>query len=130
MFYPFQKPFFWQVTFSPAFDVIFLLLTSFTVYHAIRDCLSSELLILSIWTWMYSVTRCRSEHFFCIMLNMKLNEEYVCVSRFERGWAYLSEVKKKKEEEKKRFFFLLRCQITGWKALAATKSDFEFRQIF
>ena len=40
------------VTFSLAFAVLFLLLTSFTVCHAILDCLSStESLILSIWFW-------------------------------------------------------------------------------
>ena len=42
--------------FSLAFAVIFLLLTSFTVWHAIIDCLSStEYLILLIWFCMYSV---------------------------------------------------------------------------
>ena len=46
----------------------------------------------------------------------------VCVSRFERGWAYPSEVKKKE----RKVFFLLRCQITGQKALAAIKSSFDF----
>ena len=46
----------------------------------------------------------------------------VCVSGFERGWAYPSKVKVGKEK----FFFLLRCQITECKALAATKSGFEF----
>ena len=46
----------WLVTFSLAFAVLFLLLTSFTVWHAILDCLSStESLILSIWFCMYSV---------------------------------------------------------------------------
>ena len=39
----------WPVAFSLAFAVLFLLLTSFTVCHAILDCLSSnESLILSI----------------------------------------------------------------------------------
>ena len=39
----------WLVAFSLAFAVLFLLLTSFTVCHAILDCLSStESLILSI----------------------------------------------------------------------------------
>ena len=46
----------WLVTFSLAFVVLYLLLTSFTVCHAILDCLSStESLILSIWFCMYSV---------------------------------------------------------------------------
>ena len=46
----------WQVAFGLAFVVLFLLLTSFTVCHAILDCLSStEFLILSIWFCMYSV---------------------------------------------------------------------------
>ena len=54
----------------------------------------------------FCVTRCRSEHFFCIMLNMKWNYECVCVcvSRFEHGWAYLSEVKKKKGKKSFSFF--------------------------
>ena len=39
-----------------------------------------------------------------------------------------TQVKKKKKKKKKwkKSFFLLRCQITGWKALAATKSGFDF----
>ena len=46
----------WLVVFSLAFAVLFLLLTSFTVCHAILDCLSSiESLILLIWFCMYSV---------------------------------------------------------------------------
>ena len=46
----------WLVAFSLAFAVPFLLLTSFTVCHAILDCLSlAESLILSIWFCMYSV---------------------------------------------------------------------------
>ena len=46
----------WLVAFSLALVVIFLLLTSFIVCHAILDCLSStESLILSIWFCMHSV---------------------------------------------------------------------------
>ena len=46
----------WLVSFSLAFTVLFLLLSSFTVFHAILDCLSStESLILMIWFGMYSV---------------------------------------------------------------------------
>ena len=46
----------WFAAFSFALTVFFLLLTSFIVYQAILDCLSStESLILSIWFWMYSV---------------------------------------------------------------------------
>ena len=42
--------------FSLTLEVLFLLLTSYTVCHAIRYCLSStEFLILLIWSWMYSV---------------------------------------------------------------------------
>ena len=45
----------WFVAFSFALAVLFLLLTSFIVCHAILDCLSStESLILSIWFCMYS----------------------------------------------------------------------------
>ena len=47
----------------------------------------------------------------------------VCVSGFEHGWAYSSEVKTKRKEK---FLFLSRYQTTGWKALAATKSGFDF----
>ena len=44
------------VAFSLSFAVLFLLLTSFTVCHAILDCLSSTVfLILLIWFCMYSV---------------------------------------------------------------------------
>ena len=46
----------WLVSFSLAFAVLFLLLTLFTVCHAILNCLSStESLILSIGFCMYSV---------------------------------------------------------------------------
>ena len=46
----------WFVAFSLALAVLFLLLTSFILCHAILDCLSStESLILSIWFCMYSV---------------------------------------------------------------------------
>ena len=46
----------WFVAFSLALAVLFLLLTSFIVCHAILDCLSStESIILSIWFCMYSV---------------------------------------------------------------------------
>ena len=46
----------WLVAFNLALEVLFLLLTSFTVCHGIRDCLSStKSLILSIWFCMYSV---------------------------------------------------------------------------
>ena len=46
----------WLVAFSSALAVLFLLLTSFIVWHAILNCLSStESLILSIWFCMYSV---------------------------------------------------------------------------
>ena len=46
----------WLVAFSLAFAVHFLLITSFTVYHAILDCLfSTESLILSILFCIYSV---------------------------------------------------------------------------
>ena len=46
----------WLVAFSLAFVVLFFLLTSFIVCHAILDCLSStESLILSIWFCMYFV---------------------------------------------------------------------------
>ena len=46
----------WLVVFSLAFVMLFLLLTSFIVYYAILDCLSSiESLILLTWFCMYSV---------------------------------------------------------------------------
>ena len=46
----------WLVVFSLALAVLFLLLTSFTVCHAILDCLSStESPILLIWFCMYFV---------------------------------------------------------------------------
>ena len=46
----------WFVAFNLALAVLFLLLTTFIVYHAILDCLySTESLILSIWFCIYSV---------------------------------------------------------------------------
>ena len=46
----------WQAAFSLALEVLSLLLTSSTVCHNIRDCLSStKFLILVIRPWMYSI---------------------------------------------------------------------------
>ena len=46
----------WLAAFSFALEVLFLLLTSFTVCHAIRDCLSStKCRTILIWSWMNSV---------------------------------------------------------------------------
>ena len=64
----------WMVAFSLAFAVLFLLLTSFTLFHAILDRLSStESLILLIWFWMYSV--CCFRHMlsnsFCAFLSFR-----------------------------------------------------------
>ena len=62
----------WLVAFSLAFIVLFLLLTLFTVCHAIRDCLSStEFLILLIWFYMYSVCSFRHTlvNSFCAFLS-------------------------------------------------------------
>ena len=50
----------WFVDFSLTLAVLFLLLTSFIVCHALLDCPSStESLILSIWFCMYSVNSFR-----------------------------------------------------------------------
>ena len=50
----------WLVVFSLAFAVLFLQLTSFTVCHAILDCLSLTVsLTLLIWFCLYSVCSCR-----------------------------------------------------------------------
>ena len=64
----------WLVAFSLAFAVLFLLLTSFTVYHAILDCLSSiEPLILLIGFCMYSVCffRYMIVNSFCAFLSFR-----------------------------------------------------------
>ena len=64
----------WLVAFSLAFVVLVLLLTSFTVCHAILDCLSStESLILSIWFCMYSVCSFRYmlANSFCAFLTFR-----------------------------------------------------------
>ena len=46
----------WLEAFSFALKVLFFLLASFTVCHAIRDCLSStKFIIILIWSWTYSV---------------------------------------------------------------------------
>ena len=59
--------------FSLAFAVLFLLLTLFTVCHAILDCLSSnESLILLIWFCMYSVCSFR----------------YMLVNSFRAFWSF------------------------------------------
>ena len=62
------------VAFSLAFAELFLLLTSFTVCHAILDCLSStESLILLIWFCMYSVCSFRYMlvNSFCAFLSFR-----------------------------------------------------------
>ena len=64
----------WLVAFSLALVVLFLLLTSFIIYHAILDCLSStESLILSIWFYMYSVCSFRYmlANSFCTFLSFR-----------------------------------------------------------
>ena len=64
----------WLVVFSLALTVFFLLITSFTVCHAILDCLSStESLILSIWFCMYSVCSFRYvlANLFCAFLSYR-----------------------------------------------------------
>ena len=62
---------FWVVAFSLAFAVLFLLLTSFTICHAILDCLSSTKSL--IWFCMYSV--CSFMHMlansFCPFLSLR-----------------------------------------------------------
>ena len=46
----------WSVDFNLALEMVFLLHTSFTLCHTIRDCLSStEILILLIGSYMYSI---------------------------------------------------------------------------
>ena len=46
----------WLTAFSLTLEVLFLLLTSFTVCHTVWDCLfSNKFLILLVWSWMYSV---------------------------------------------------------------------------
>ena len=50
----------WVASFDLALAVLFILLTSFTVFHAILDCLSStESLTQLIQSWMYSVCSLR-----------------------------------------------------------------------
>ena len=80
----------WLVAFSLAFAVLILLLTLFTVCHAILNCLSSdEFLILLIWFCMYSVCSFRymiihfvpsqvSEHWYW------LGSSYYISNRFSR----------------------------------------------
>ena len=64
----------WLVAFSLAFVVLFFLLTSFTVCHAILDYLSStESLIVSNWFCMYSVCSFRYmlANSFCAFLSFR-----------------------------------------------------------
>ena len=64
----------WLVAFSLAFAVLFLLLTSFIVCHAILDFLSStDSLILSMWFCMYSVSSFRYmiTNSFCAFLSFR-----------------------------------------------------------
>ena len=47
---------FWLAAFSLVLEVLFLLLTSFTLCHSKQDCLSStEFLILVVFSWCYLV---------------------------------------------------------------------------
>ena len=64
----------WLVAFSLALAVLFFLLTSFIICHAILDCLSStESLILSIWFCMHGVCSFRYmlANSFCAFLSFK-----------------------------------------------------------
>ena len=64
----------WLVAFSLVFTVLFLLLTSFSVCHAILDCLSStKSLILLIWFYMYSLCSFRYmlANSFCAFLGFR-----------------------------------------------------------
>ena len=64
----------WLVAFSLGLTVLFLLLTSFIICHAILDCLSStESLILLIWFCMYSVCSFRYmlSNPFCAFLSFR-----------------------------------------------------------
>ena len=64
----------WLVAFSLAFAVLLFLLISFTVCHAILDCLSSiESLILFIWFCIYSVCSFRYTlvNSFCAFLSFR-----------------------------------------------------------
>ena len=70
----------WLVAFSLAFVGLFLLLTSFTVCHAILDYLSStESLILLTWFCMYSI--CSFRHIlansFCAIINFRALVEFL-----------------------------------------------------
>ena len=79
----------WLVAFSLALAVLFLLITSFIVCHAILDCLSStESQILSIWFYMYSVCSFRYmlANPFCAFLSFR---ELVLVG-FWCVWRQLS----------------------------------------
>ena len=61
----------WLVAFNLTFSVLFLLLTLFTICHAIPDCLSStESLILLIWFCMYSF-RYMLANSFCTFLSFR-----------------------------------------------------------
>ena len=88
----------WLVVFSLAFAMLFLLLTMFTVCHAILDCISStESLILLIWFCMYSVYSFRYmlANSFCTFLSFRalilvgfflLHSEAV----FKSAWFFLT----------------------------------------
>ena len=82
----------WFVAFILALAVLFLLLTSFIVCHAIPDCLSlTESLILSIWFGMYSVRSFRYMlvDSFCAFLSLYI---YIYIDRYikselDRLWS-------------------------------------------
>ena len=70
----------WLVAFSLSFAVLFLLPISFTVCHAILDCLSwTKSLILSIWFCVYSV---RS---FYNALKLKKSREWEQILQFSNA---------------------------------------------
>ena len=75
----------WLVAFSLAFTVLFLLLTSFTVCHAILDYLSStKSLILLIWFCMYSVCSFRYmlASWFCAFLSENWQNSHIRHSEY------------------------------------------------
>ena len=72
----------WLAAFSLALAVLLLLLTLFIVYHAILDCLSStEFLVLSIWSCMYSL---------CSFRYMLANSFCAFISSFYCLWRQFS----------------------------------------
>ena len=80
----------WLVAFSLGLRVLFRLLTSFIVYHAIRDRLSStESLILSIYIYIYIYKICKRISLYTLFYDNQYYFVYTLLNTFKNCYLTL-----------------------------------------